>query len=40
MSVYACGDLHGHLSIYNKIKAILNPEDKVYCVGDCVDRGP
>ena len=40
MAVYACGDLHGHLDIYHKIKALLKPEDKVYCVGDCGDRGP
>lgn len=40
MSVYACGDLHGHLEIYHKIKAMLKPEDKVFCIGDCGDRGP
>lgn len=40
MSVYVCGDLHGHLEIYHKIKAMLKPEDKVFCLGDCGDRGP
>lgn len=40
MAVYACGDLHGHLEIYQKIKAMLKPDDSVYCIGDCGDRGP
>ena len=40
MAVYACGDLHGHLQIYEKICAMLKPGDKVFCVGDCGDRGP
>lgn len=40
MAVYVCGDLHGHLEIYKKIKSMLNPEDIVYCLGDCGDRGP
>ena len=40
MSVYAVSDIHGHISIYNQIKEILKPEDIVYCLGDCGDRGP
>lgn len=40
MAVYALGDLHGHYEIYEKVKAILKPEDKVYFVGDAGDRGP
>ena len=40
MAVYACGDLHGHREIYDKICEILKPGDKVFCVGDCCDRGP
>lgn len=40
MSVYAVGDLHGMLDLYKQIKAFLKPEDKVYCLGDCGDRGP
>lgn len=40
MAVYACGDLHGHMEIYKKIKAMLSPEDKVYFIGDAGDRGP
>ena len=40
MSVYAISDLHGHYEIYEKVKQLLKPEDKVYCLGDCGDRGP
>lgn len=40
MAVYACSDFHGYLKAYNKIKEFINPEDKVYCLGDCGDRGP
>lgn len=40
MAIYALGDLHGRLDIYKEIKAFLNPEDKVYFLGDAVDRGP
>lgn len=38
-NVYAVSDLHGCLSVYEKIKAKLNAEDIVYCLGDCGDRG-
>lgn len=40
MSVYAVSDLHGRLDLYQKIKEFLKPEDIVYCLGDCGDRGP
>ena len=40
MSNFAVSDLHGHLKLYNKIKKFLKPEDTVYCLGDCGDRGP
>lgn len=40
MSVYAMSDLHGHYEIYEKVKAMLKPEDKVYFLGDAGDRGP
>lgn len=40
MAVYALGDLHGHYEIYEKVKAMLKPEDQVYFVGDAGDRGP
>lgn len=40
MAVYACSDLHGMYGLYQQIKNFLKPEDKVYCLGDCADRGP
>lgn len=40
MSVYAFADLHGHLNLWKQIKGILQPNDVVYCLGDCGDRGP
>lgn len=40
MSVYAVSDMHGCIDAYWKIKNYINPEDTVYCLGDCGDRGP
>ena len=40
MAVYACSDFHGYLKAYNKIKDFITPDDVVYCLGDCGDRGP
>ena len=40
MAVYACSDLHGMLHFYRAIKDMLEPEDKVYFLGDAGDRGP
>jgi predicted phosphodiesterase len=40
MSVYAVSDMHGCADVYHKIKKIIKPEDIVYCLGDCGDRGP
>lgn len=40
MSVYACSDLHGNLTLWNNIKAFLQPEDKLFYLGDATDRGP
>lgn len=40
MSVYAIADLHGRLDLFEQVKAFLKPEDKVYVLGDCGDRGP
>ena len=39
MATYACSDLHSQTLLYKKIKAFLNPEDKVYFLGDAADRG-
>lgn len=40
MSVYAISDLHGRLDLYKAVQDFLKPEDKVFCLGDCGDRGP
>ena len=40
MISWACSDLHGHLKAYDKIKKFINPDDVVFCLGDCGDRGP
>lgn len=40
MSIYVLSDIHGHYKIYEKVKAMLKPEDKVYFLGDAGDRGP
>ena len=40
MNVYACSDLHGMYDLYQQIKDFIKPEDIVYCLGDCGDRGP
>lgn len=40
MKTYACSDLHGNHKAYEAIKAYIQPEDIVYCLGDCGDRGP
>lgn len=40
MTTWAIADLHGHLEIWKKVKEIIGPDDIVYVLGDCVDRGP
>ena len=40
MTTWAIADLHGHLEIWKKVKEIISPDDIVYVLGDCVDRGP
>lgn len=40
MSVYAISDLHGRYDLYQEVKKFLKPEDRVFCLGDCGDRGP
>ena len=37
---FTCGDLHGQLGLWEQIKEYLNPEDKLYFLGDAIDRGP
>lgn len=40
MARYAFTDLHGRLDIFNNICKFVKPEDELYCLGDCGDRGP
>ena len=40
MAIYTVSDLHGQKELWNQIKEYLKPEDTLYCLGDCVDRGP
>lgn len=39
MGAYAVSDMHGCADVYHRIKKIIKPEDTVYCLGDCGDRG-
>lgn len=39
MSKFAVSDMHGCAEVYHRIKKIIKPEDVVYCLGDCGDRG-
>lgn len=38
-NTYAITDLHGDYDIWLKIKQFLNPDDKIYFLGDAIDRG-
>ena len=40
MSNYVVTDLHGRYDLWEKIINKLQPEDTLYCLGDCADRGP
>ena len=40
MSIYCFSDLHGRYKLWNKIKKYIKKDDIVYCLGDCIDRGP
>lgn len=40
MSVYCSSDWHGCGWVWQKVKSILKPEDKLYFLGDAIDRGP
>lgn len=37
--VYAVSDLHGNYELWQKIKDYLQPDDMLYILGDCADRG-
>ena len=40
MATYAISDLHGRMDLFRQVKEFLQPEDVVYVLGDCGDRGP
>ena len=39
MAIYCFSDLHGRYELWEQIKNYIKPEDIVYCLGDCIDRG-
>ena len=39
MGVYAISDLHGNYELWIKVKEWLKPSDKLFCLGDNIDRG-
>lgn len=39
MSVYAVADLHGCWTQWNSIRNFLKEDDKLFVLGDCIDRG-
>jgi len=40
MSTYVFSDLHAQYNLWQQIKNFIKPDDLVFCLGDCVDRGP
>ena len=40
MSNYVITDLHGRYDLWRKIMDKITPEDTLYVLGDCADRGP
>lgn len=40
MTRYAIADLHGYYNLYKEVKLRLRPDDILYVLGDCADRGP
>ena len=39
MGIYAISDLHGNYELWTKVKEWLKPSDKLFCLGDNIDRG-
>ena len=40
MSVWAFSDIHGQRQLFNAVMDKIGPDDKVYFLGDAIDRGP
>ena len=38
--VYACSDLHGQYELWEQISNYCDKTDKIYFLGDAIDRGP
>ena len=38
--VFALSDLHGQRALWEQIKEYLEPDDKLFFLGDAIDRGP
>ena len=38
--VFAIADLHGRYDLWTKVREFLQPDDMLYILGDCADRGP
>lgn len=37
--IYACSDIHGNYEVYMKVMDKLSENDKLYIIGDIIDRG-
>ena len=42
MAIYVCSDIHGQYDLFKKIldKINFSDEDKMFVLGDAIDRGP
>lgn len=40
MAYWAISDLHGYYSFWEQVKTIIDKNDTVIVLGDCIDRGP
>lgn len=40
MGVFCTSDLHGNYKIWSEMNKFLKPEDTLFVLGDCADRGP
>lgn len=38
--VYACSDIHANLKQFESLLSFINEDDKLYVIGDVVDKGP
>jgi len=40
MSTFVFSDIHGQRNLFDQVMAEIGPDDKVYFLGDAIDRGP